>query len=46
MSDIYPPMLELFTQGFLSSRRMLDDYLLYVGDPPDTRTEGEDGSAA
>ncbi|WP_166844574.1 TetR/AcrR family transcriptional regulator [Isoptericola sp. BMS4] len=34
MGDMYLPMLELFTQGFLTTRRMLDDYLLYVGDPP------------
>lgn len=30
----YLPMLELYTEGFLTTRRMLDDYLLYVGDPP------------
>jgi AcrR family transcriptional regulator len=30
----YLPMLELFTEGFLTSRRMLDEYLLYVSDPP------------
>lgn len=30
----YLPMMELFTEGFLTSRRMLDDYLLYVSDPP------------
>lgn len=46
MSESYLPMLELFTEGFLTTRRMLDDYLLYVGDPPGTRSEGEDGSAA
>ncbi|MCK0117575.1 TetR/AcrR family transcriptional regulator [Isoptericola sp. S6320L] len=34
MTEQYLPMIELFTQGFLTSRRMLDDYLLYVGDPP------------
>lgn len=34
LADQYLPMIELFTQGFLTSRRMLDDYLLYVGDPP------------
>lgn len=28
------PLLELFTQGFLADRRMLDEYLMYVGDPP------------
>lgn len=30
----YLPMLELFTEGFLTSRRMLDEYLMYVPDPP------------
>lgn len=34
MNQQYLPMLELFTEGFLTSRRMLDDYLLYIGDPP------------
>ncbi|GAA1721216.1 TetR family transcriptional regulator [Isoptericola hypogeus] len=34
MDDLYLPMLELFTEGFLTTRRMLDDYLLYVSDPP------------
>jgi len=29
------PALELYTQGFLVDRRMLDAYLLYVGDPPE-----------
>ncbi|WP_067170722.1 TetR/AcrR family transcriptional regulator [Microtetraspora niveoalba] len=29
------PALELFTQGFLTDRAMLDTYLLYVGDPPE-----------
>lgn len=28
------PTLELFTEGLLTTRRMLDDYLVYVGDPP------------
>lgn len=28
------PSMELFTQGLMSDRRMLDAYLLYVGDPP------------
>ncbi|WP_051275078.1 TetR/AcrR family transcriptional regulator [Cellulomonas sp. URHD0024] len=26
------PTLELFTEGFLTTRRMLDDYLVFVGD--------------
>jgi AcrR family transcriptional regulator len=34
MEEQYLPMVELFAQGFLTSRRMLDDYLVYVGDPP------------
>ncbi|MFI2365519.1 TetR family transcriptional regulator [Promicromonospora sp. NPDC019610] len=33
-TNSYLPMMELFTQGFLTSRRMLDEYLLYVPDPP------------
>ncbi|WP_407343197.1 TetR family transcriptional regulator [Pengzhenrongella phosphoraccumulans] len=28
------PTLELFTEGLLASREMLDDYLEFVGDPP------------
>lgn len=28
------PTLELYTEGLLADRRMLDDYLMYVGDPP------------
>jgi len=45
-SDLYLPMLELFTEGFLSTRRLLDDYLDYVSDPPRTEIEIQDGSAA
>ncbi|MCA5891874.1 TetR/AcrR family transcriptional regulator [Isoptericola sp. NEAU-Y5] len=46
--DLYLPMLEMFTEGFLTTRRMLDDYLLYVSDPPGTGGEAEDtdGTAA
>lgn len=33
-TNSYLPMLELFTEGFLTSRRMLDEYLMYVPDPP------------
>ncbi|WP_265521745.1 TetR/AcrR family transcriptional regulator [Oerskovia flava] len=29
------PALELYTEGLLTDRRMLDAYLLYVGDPPE-----------
>lgn len=28
------PILELYTEGLFVDRRMLDDYLMYVGDPP------------
>jgi AcrR family transcriptional regulator len=28
------PALELYTEGFLTTRRMLDEYLLFVSDPP------------
>lgn len=28
------PTLELFTEGFFTTRRVLDDYLVYIGDPP------------
>ncbi len=31
------PALEVFTEGLLTTRRMLDAYLLYVGDPPAER---------
>ncbi|WP_420113394.1 TetR family transcriptional regulator [Pseudactinotalea sp.] len=34
VGDVTLPALELYTQGFLTDRRMLDAYLLYVGDPP------------
>lgn len=30
------PTLELFTEGLLTTRDMLEEYLLYVGDPPET----------
>jgi AcrR family transcriptional regulator len=35
MERSYLPMLELYTEGFLTTRRMLDDYLVYVTDPPE-----------
>ncbi len=44
LTEQYLPQVELFTQGFLTSRRMLDDYLLYVGDPPSS--PGADGADA
>lgn len=34
MAQSYLPILELYTEGFLTTRRMLDDYLMYVTDPP------------
>lgn len=34
LAEQYLPMIEMFAQGFLTSRRMLDDYLLYLSDPP------------
>lgn len=30
----YAPMIELYTEGLFTTRRMLDDYLQYVSDPP------------
>ncbi|GGC00054.1 TetR/AcrR family transcriptional regulator [Cellulomonas carbonis] len=33
------PALELYTEGMLTSRRMLDEYLLYVSDPPGARED-------
>ncbi|ADB29589.1 transcriptional regulator, TetR family [Kribbella flavida DSM 17836] len=32
--EVTPPALELFTQGLFVDRSMLDDYLMYVPDPP------------
>ncbi|PFG41664.1 TetR family transcriptional regulator [Isoptericola jiangsuensis] len=46
LDEQYLPMIELFTQGFLTSRRMLDDYLVYVGDPPSSPTDGPAPDAA
>ena len=33
------PALELYTEGLLTTRRMLDEYLVYVSDPPPVRDE-------
>ncbi|MDO8143560.1 MULTISPECIES: TetR/AcrR family transcriptional regulator [unclassified Isoptericola] len=44
LAEHYLPMIELYAQGFLTSRRMLDDYLLYVSDPP-TGGESDDAPA-
>ncbi|MGH3351909.1 MAG: TetR family transcriptional regulator [Nocardioides sp.] len=35
MTTSYFPMIELYTQGFFTNRRMLDEYMLYVPDPPE-----------
>lgn len=37
------PALELYTEGVLTTRRMLDDYLTYIGDPPAARGEKTSG---
>ncbi|MBB3090572.1 TetR/AcrR family transcriptional regulator [Nocardioides albus] len=34
LATSYLPMIELYTQGVFTTRRMLDEYLLYVPDPP------------
>ncbi len=40
LTTSYFPMIELYSQGFFTTRRMLDEYLLYVPDPPpDAATE-------
>ena len=38
------PILELYTEGLLVDRRMLDDYLMYVGDPPGAPAPGDAGA--
>ena len=48
-SDTILPMLELFTEGLLADRRMLDDYLEYLRGPgapqdPDPRVRTSDMS--
>jgi AcrR family transcriptional regulator len=45
LDEQYLPMVELHTQGFLTSRRMLDDYLLYVGDPPSSAAPASSATA-
>jgi AcrR family transcriptional regulator len=40
------PILELYTEGFLADRRMLDDYLMYVGDPPKAQGTEPDRQSA
>jgi hypothetical protein len=34
VDDLALPALELFTEGLLVDRSMLDEYLMYVPDPP------------
>ena len=34
VDEVTLPTLELYTEGVLTDRRHLDEYLLYVGDPP------------
>ncbi|WP_324651227.1 TetR/AcrR family transcriptional regulator [Georgenia sp. H159] len=36
------PALEVYTEGLLSDRAMLDEYLLYVGDPPGSDAPDDD----
>ncbi len=36
IDEITLPTLELYTEGVLTDRRYLDEYLLYIGDPPGT----------
>jgi AcrR family transcriptional regulator len=40
------PILELYTEGLLADRRMLDDYLMYVGDPPGGTARADAGASA
>ncbi|WP_370524203.1 TetR family transcriptional regulator [Cellulomonas sp. APG4] len=39
------PVLELFTDGLMTDRSMLDAYLLYVGDPPAEGTDADPPAA-
>jgi len=39
------PVLELFTEGLLTTRQMLDHYLNYVGDPPSADAPVDDATA-
>ncbi|MGI5151640.1 hypothetical protein ACQEVC_35660 [Plantactinospora sp. CA-294935] len=43
VEEITLPALELFSQGLLVDRSMLDDYLMYVPDPP---SDGDAATAA
>lgn len=37
------PILEVYTEGLFVDRRMLDDYLMYVGDPPGEASAADAG---
>ena len=39
--DTILPILELYTEGLLSSHKMLDDYLRYLGQPPGAQARDE-----
>jgi AcrR family transcriptional regulator len=39
------PTLEIYTEGLLTTRQMLDDYLDYVGDPPAEHAHADDATA-
>ena len=41
VEQVTAPALELFTQGLLVDRSMLDDYLMYVPDPPSKAAAAE-----
>ena len=41
VDEIIPPALELFTEGLLVDRSMLDEYLMYVPDPPRSGQAGD-----
>ena len=38
-SDTILPVLELYTEGLLTSRAMLDDYVSYLWEPPSGRAD-------
>ena len=40
-ADTILPILELYTEGLLTGREMLDDYLHYLWQPPDDRARAE-----
>lgn len=44
VNEVTPPALELFTQGLLVNRSMLDEFLMYVPDPP-SRTDAANAAS-